>query len=67
RLAKASAIFCPIRSAKSWGNSRRHPRAHRKELGYIQEQLAGCGVRYLSELERGKSSASIGKAIEISK
>ncbi|MEG1830577.1 MAG: helix-turn-helix transcriptional regulator [Raoultibacter sp.] len=62
-------MFVPqhkIYSPEEWG---RAIRTRRKQLGYTQEklaELAGCGVRYLSELERGKSTASIGKAIEIS-
>jgi len=45
-------------------------RQHRKSMGLTQLDAAGlCGVgeRFLSELERGKASASIGKAILVIK
>jgi len=45
-------------------------RRHRKFIGLTQKDAAGlCGVgeRYLSELERGKESASIGKALQVIK
>jgi HTH-type transcriptional regulator/antitoxin HipB len=40
--------------------------AHRKAKGYTQQQfadLAGVGRRFLSELEGGKSTAEIGRAL----
>jgi HTH-type transcriptional regulator/antitoxin HipB len=43
---------------------------HRKSMGMTQLDAAGlCGVgeRFLSELERGKESASIGKALLVIK
>ncbi len=43
-------------------------RKRRKELGLTQTQLAqlsGVGLRFISELERGKESARIGYAIKI--
>ena len=43
-------------------------RRHRKSIGLTQRDAAGlCGVgeRFLSELERGKSSASLGKALQV--
>jgi HTH-type transcriptional regulator/antitoxin HipB len=45
-------------------------RRHRKSLGLTQQDAAGlCGVgeRFLSELERGKESASLGKALQVIK
>ena len=45
-------------------------RKHRKSIGLTQLDAAGlCGVgeRFLSELERGKESASIGKALQVIK
>lgn len=45
-------------------------RKHRKSIGLTQLDAAGlCGVgeRFLSELERGKASASIGKALQVIK
>ena len=43
-------------------------RRHRKSIGLTQQDAAGlCGVgeRFLSELERGKESASLGKALQV--
>ncbi len=45
-------------------------RRHRKLLGLTQRDAAGlCGVgeRFLSELERGKASASLGKVVQVIK
>ncbi len=45
-------------------------RQHRKFIGLTQKDAAGlCGVgeRFLSELERGKESASLGKAFQVIK
>jgi y4mF family transcriptional regulator len=43
-------------------------RAKRKAIGMGQEELAslaGVGPRFLSELERGKASAEIGKVLQV--
>lgn len=43
-------------------------RKHRMAMGLTQRDAAGlCGVgeRYLSELERGKPTASLGKALQV--
>ena len=43
-------------------------RARRKELGYTQSYLAeytGLSVSFLSDLERGKKTCELGKAIFI--
>jgi y4mF family transcriptional regulator len=45
-------------------------RSHRKSIGLTQRDAAGlCGVgeRFLSELERGKPSASLGKTVQVLK
>ena len=45
-------------------------RNHRKAMGLTQRDAAGlCGVgeRFLSELERGKSSAALGKTLQVMK
>ena len=45
-------------------------RARRRELGYTQLELAdrvGVGITYLSNLENGKETAEIGKALHILK
>lgn len=43
-------------------------RARRRELGYTQAELAdrvGVGITYLSQLENGKETAEIGKALHL--
>lgn len=43
-------------------------RAKRKRLGYTQSELAGycnCSLMFLSDLERGKPTAELGKAINV--
>ena len=43
-------------------------RARRKELGYSQHQLAdycGCGTRFISDLENGKDTIQLGKALDV--
>lgn len=43
-------------------------RARRKKLGYAQAQLAalcGTGVRFISDLENGKPTVEIGKALVV--
>ena len=45
-------------------------RARRRELGYTQMELAdrvGVGITYLSNLENGKETAEIGKALHVLK
>lgn len=40
----------------------------RKEMGFSQPQLAdlcGCGTRFISDLENGKPTMHIGKAINV--
>ena len=52
-----------ITDAKSYGEA---IRKRRKELGYTQAYLAeftGFSVSFISDLERGKATAAIGKAI----
>jgi y4mF family transcriptional regulator len=54
-----------IIDAKDLGNSIRRAR---KSQGLTQEQLAstsGVGVRFVRELEQGKESCQIGKAIVV--
>lgn len=53
-----------VHSAKELGAL---TRAHRKARGLTLEQTAGIGgtgIRFLSELERGKPTAQLGKALE---
>jgi y4mF family transcriptional regulator len=43
-------------------------RSKRRQAGWTQAQaagLAGVGVRFLSELERGKPTAELGKALRV--
>lgn len=43
-------------------------RRRRKEAGFTQARLAaflGCGVRFVSELERGKQTVELGKVLAI--
>ena len=41
-------------------------RARRKELGYTQSDLAEfTGFSFISDLERGKKTAEIGKALQL--
>ena len=43
-------------------------RARRRELGYSQRELAGfcgCGTRFISDLENGKESIQLGKALDV--
>ena len=52
-----------ITGAKSYGEA---IRKRRKELGYTQAYLAefsGFSVSFISDLERGKATAEIGKSI----
>ncbi len=52
-----------ITDAKSFGNALRK---RRKELGYTQSYISeftGFSVSFLSDLENGKSTAELGKAL----
>ena len=43
-------------------------RKRRKKLGYTQVKVAalcGSGVRYISDLENGKETAELGKALTV--
>ena len=54
-----------IRAAKDLGATLR---AARKKAGLTLAECAGAngvGIRFLSELERGKETASLGKALKI--
>lgn len=55
----------PVRTPAALGHVLR---ANRKAQGLTLEQLSGLsglGVRFLSELERGKTTAELGKAMEV--
>lgn len=52
-----------ITDAKSFGNAIRQ---RRKDLGYTQaflSEFSGFSVTFISDLENGKSTAALGKAI----
>jgi y4mF family transcriptional regulator len=54
-----------INNAKEMGNL---VRRRRKEAGLTLKDaagMAGVGIRFLSELERGKPTIQIGRAIEV--
>ena len=54
-----------ITDAASLGNA---IRSRRKELKYTQDyisEITGLSVSFLSDLENGKSTAEIGKTIEV--
>lgn len=66
-MAKSTKAWEPaygsVRSARDLG---RLMRLHRKSRGWTLQQLAGfanVSMRFLSELERGKETAEIGKAL----
>ncbi len=54
-----------IKDAAAFGKA---VREKRKQLGYTQGYLAeftGLSVSFISDLERGKATAELGKAIEL--
>ena len=57
----------PLHSATELGAALR---AQRKAQGLTLEQLSGLsglGMRFLSELERGKATAELGKTLEVAR
>jgi transcriptional regulator with XRE-family HTH domain len=63
-MAKKETDYGPIRTTEALG---RLVRAHRKERGLTLETVSGLGnlsVRFLSEFERGKETAEIGKVLK---
>ena len=62
---KASVETMKIASAQELGQA---IRKRRKELGYTQTELAdfsGCGLAFVSALERGKRTAELEKALQV--
>lgn len=56
-----------VESAADFGAALRR---RRKELGHTQAEAAALcrvGIRFLSELERGKSTAEIGRALKVAR
>jgi len=63
-MPKKETDYGPIRTTEALG---RLVRAHRKERGLTLETVSGLGnlsVRFLSEFERGKETAEIGKVLK---
>ena len=61
----ASTPYGAITSVEDLGN---RIRLKRKQLGFTLERvsgLSGASIRFLSELERGKQTIEIGKALSI--
>lgn len=64
-LNHPSRDLSPLRTPAELG---RALRAQRKAQGLTLEQLSGLsglGLRFLSELERGKATAELGKTMEV--
>jgi len=63
-MAKTDIPYGPIQST---GDIGRLVRAHRKQRGLTLDTVSGLGnlsVRFLSEFERGKETAEIGKVLK---
>ena len=63
-MSKTDIPYGPIQSTEDIG---RLVRAHRKQRGLTLETVSGLGnlsVRFLSEFERGKETAEIGKVLK---
>jgi len=63
-MVKTDNPYGPIQTTKDIG---RLVRAHRKQRGLSLETVSGLGnlsVRFLSEFERGKDTAEIGKVLK---
>ena len=63
-MAKHDVSYGRIQSAEDLG---RLVRAHRKDKGLTLERVSGLGnlsTRFLSEFERGKETAEIGKILK---
>jgi HTH-type transcriptional regulator / antitoxin HipB len=67
-IAKTSASNVPFGKVTDATSLGRLIRARRKASGVTLAQaagLAGVGIRFLSELERGKATASLGKTLRV--
>ena len=63
--AKITYAFINLEGASQFGEAIRR---FRKLRGLTQQQLAdlaGCSIMYVSQLERGKETAEIGRALKI--
>ncbi len=62
---EAGSLYGAVTSVEDLGS---RIRTKRKQLGFTLEQvsgLSGASIRFLSELERGKQTIEIGKALNI--
>lgn len=62
---ETAGLYGAVTSVEDLG---RRIREKRKQLGFTLEQLSGLSgtsIRFLSELERGKQTIEIGKALNI--
>ena len=57
----------PVETAADFGAAIRRARQSQDLTLEQLSGLSGLGVRFLSELERGKSTAQLGKALEVAK
>ena len=57
----------PVGTAADFGAAIRHARRSQDLTLEQLSGLSGLGVRFLSELERGKPTAQLGKALEVAK
>ena len=63
--AKITYAFINLEGASQFGEAIRR---FRKLRGLTQQQLAdlaGCSIMYVSQLERGKETAELGRALKI--
>lgn len=63
-MPKTDILYGPIQTTEALG---RLVRAHRKQRGLTLETVSGLGnlsIRFLSEFERGKETAEIGKVLK---
>ncbi len=64
-MAESGREKFPIRDARDFGAA---IRAERKRRGYTQTELAefsGVGITFISQLERGKETAELGRALKV--
>lgn len=54
-----------IAGASAWGQAIHHRRKQTRTTLRETAGLSGVGVRFLLELEHGKSTASLGKALQV--
>lgn len=60
-----SGVFEPLPDAKSLGEAVRRARRQQRLTQGRLAGLAGTGLRFISELERGKPGIALGKAMDV--